>query len=170
MYRILFGKKNTAELVTKIADHVATNMTATGAEKVVVAEKAANATISGARISAKAAYARAGASVLSTGIATFAAYMYFKPVEDESGKLKAEITKLSSEKEKASLYIFVQDAKIDNMVDKIAEIKKILPEEYEHELKKIEKTSDRKFIIALQSLPPSNANDTTNDRREEIRP
>ena len=171
MYRILFGKKNTAELVTKIADHVATNMTATGVEKVVVAEKAAKATVRAAEIKAKASksgsYARAGASILSAGGATLAAYKYFKPVEEESIKLRDEMRVMEGKKYKDDLYILEQDATIDSLESLITEIKQLIPKELESSVRKLEESSNKECEKKIQRLRSGNgkASSETNSER-----
>jgi len=127
-------------------------MVATGAEKVVVAEKTANATIIAAKINAKSTYARAGASVLSTGLATLAAYMYFKPVEDESKKLKDELKQVKDECKELSISIVEQKHNSDRLETILKKAKDILTDDQTSDMKQYEKDALDVYLKKLAMM------------------
>ena len=135
--------------MAKIADAVISDIRVAGSDAVVVAEKSANATITAAKINARAskhsAYARAGASIVATGTAAYAGYQYFKPIEEESKNLKSEVDKLKSELDKKDRMIVERTAKIDSLTQAKNLIKKETREDSAEKVALIEKNAKEDY-------------------------
>ena len=156
MYRLLFGKQGSEKLMTKIADAVISDIRTAGTDAVVVAEKSANATITAAKINARAsthaAYARAGASIFAAGTAVYAGYQYFKPIEDESKNLKAEVEKLKSEIDKKDRMIIDQTTKVESLTKVKNLIKMEVREDSVEKIALIEKEAEEDYARVLYKI------------------